>query len=178
LSQSGCDALTLAAADGTEETFSITAQSPTSVTAEAEDGRSYQYTWISPTRMVIDVRYNAYDLPCGNPNPILIRQRRVLDWSQSSPESFDLAGDPFSLNRDYLALVSRAVGVPLESLYEAGGNAPSAASLIGLASKPPLPELLSCPDGTLPPPAPPETPPDDDGDSDTPPPAPNPPPVI
>jgi hypothetical protein len=175
LSQNGCDSLTLTAADGTEETFPIKARSPTSVEAEAEDGRSYQYTWLSPTRMVIDVRYHAYDLPCGNPNPALIRQRRVLDWSQSSPESFDLAADPFSISREYLALVGRAVGVPVDSFYE--GGAPSAASLIDLAGKPPLPELLSCPDGTLPP-APPETPPDEGGDSGEPLPAPAPPGAI
>lgn len=157
IGQTGCTELLVYSADGTAESFPVTQASPDSIRAEASDGRAFQYTWLSPTRMIIDMSYHAYDMPCGNEAPVLIRQRRVLDWSGASIESFDLEKEPFNVNDSYLAKVANAVGISAGNLYDDGSI--NAAKVKEMAAMPPLPELLSCPDGGLPPPR--ETPDDE-----------------
>jgi hypothetical protein len=150
LGQTGCTALNVLSADGSAETFPVNLATRDSIRAEMEDGRVIQYTWLSPTRMIIDLTYHAYDLPCGNADPVLIRQRRVLDWSQTPLESLDLSRDPFNVSDSYLAKVANAVGIPAGSLYDDGQINP--AKLREMAGRNPVPELLTCPDGSLPPP--------------------------
>jgi hypothetical protein len=150
VSQIGCTELLIHAADGSTESFPVSQASPESIRAEASDGRLFQYTWLSPTRMIIDLKYHAYDMPCGGDEPVLIRQRRVLDWSGAPLESFDLNAEPFNMNDSYLAKVANAVGMSAGNLYDDGSINP--AKVREMAGRPPVPELLTCPDGGLSPP--------------------------
>lgn len=150
LSQNGCAEILVHSADGTTEAFPVSVATRDNIRAEAPDGRIFEYTWLSPTRMIIDQSYHAYDMPCGNEEPVLIRQRRVLDWSGAPLESLNLDQEPFNMNHSYLTKVAAAVGLPAGSLYHEGAIV--AAKVREMASSPPLPELLSCPDGDLPPP--------------------------
>jgi hypothetical protein len=157
LSQQGCSELTVHSADSSAETYPVTLATRESLRAEMPDGRSFQYTWISPTRMVIDVAYHAMDLPCTNETPILVRQRRVLDWGHTPIESIDLNEEPFNVSDAYLTKVANAVGVSAGSLYDDGKINP--AKLKEMAERPPRSELLSCTSGEAPPPSP--TPPEE-----------------
>lgn len=162
LGQNGCAELIVHSADGATETFPVSQSSRESIRAEAADGRIFQYTWLSPTRMLIDLSYHAYDMPCGNEEPVLIRQRRVLDWSGTLLESLDLSHEPFNMSDSYLAKVANAVGISAGSLYDDGNI--NAARVREMAARAPLPELLTCPDGGLPPP---RENPDDDPETPT-----------
>jgi hypothetical protein len=93
---------------------------------------------------------------------VLIRQRRVLDWSRAPLESLDLGRDPFEMSDSYLAKVAGAVGIAAASLYDDGRINP--AKLREMAGRDPVPELLTCPDGGLPPP---ENPGDDEPETPT-----------
>lgn len=148
LSQDGCKGLLAHSAGGPIEVFPLILASPLSIRAESSDGRAFQYSWVSPTRMIIDLNYHAYDLPCGNSEPVLLRQRRVLDWSGVSIESIDLGAEPFGIDPTYLGKVAEAVGIPASSLFLESKIIP--AKLSEMAGLPLMPELLSCQDSPSP----------------------------
>jgi hypothetical protein len=54
------------------------------------------------------------------------------------------------MNDSYLAKVANAVGMSAGNLYDDGSINP--AKVREMASRPPVPELLTCPDGGLSPP--------------------------
>jgi hypothetical protein len=156
LSQDSCETLTFLAADGTEDVFEVKSASRESLYAVHEDGRSLHYVWLGPQRMKIDLRYHAYDLPCGRPDPVLLRHGRILDWSGVSPSLIGEDDSPFRIEREYLALVADAVGQRTEDLYEPGPSGiplVSAAKVREMITQPPRDGVLAC-SGSAPEPSP------------------------
>ncbi len=152
-SQTDCKTLIYSSVDGSEDEYQITQSSPNSITANSPDGKSLQYTWLSPQSVELTKRYRIFNNPCSSASGFA-ELTLIYDWSGAFPALIS-ADSPFSIDPNYLSILATAANISVSSLYQdqtVGGSLVTA-SLENLASSPIRPDYLNCdvpPDPNIP----------------------------
>jgi hypothetical protein len=148
--QADCKKLTLYGTDGEPKAFDVKTSKQDSLTAQAEDGESYELTWLTPQRYQSKHRYPVLDQPCSSGDkPVFVTVTKVTDWSDAGvPDQVPATGSVFSIEAGFISLAATAVGASADDVYvgdPAGtGRSIDFGKVNALTAKTPKPETLSC----------------------------------
>lgn len=171
--QADCETLVFHPGDGTQEAFKIKEKAKHFIAAASESGKKVEVHWLSPQRIEVKLRYQAYDFPCTT-RDAWVETNRIIDWSGNRPQLIE-GNSKLSIDEDFLDLVAEAVGYNSNLLYQEAAVSDSGRvqrylevnRLMEMKSMPVRQSLLSC-DGAVPEP-PPESEPELPEEQPTPP---------